>query len=93
MQPGASAEDVDAVVARVEAAGGEAFVSRGVTRTIIGLVGDVETFCGLNLRGMPGVADVMRVSAPYKLVSRIHHPQMSTVLRAAACRSAPTRSR
>ena len=28
---------------------------------------------------MPGVADVMRVSAPYKLVSRDNHPQMSTV--------------
>ena len=80
MQPGASAEDVGNVVARVEAAGGEAFVSSGVTRTIIGLVGDIETFTGLNLRAMPGVADVMRVSAPYKLVSRINHPQMSTVL-------------
>ncbi|HET9945529.1 MAG TPA: 3-deoxy-7-phosphoheptulonate synthase, partial [Actinomycetes bacterium] len=32
MQPGASVEDVDAVVARVTSAGGEAFVSRGVTR-------------------------------------------------------------
>jgi len=79
MKPGASAEDVDGVVARVSAAGGEAFVSRGVSRTIIGLVGDVETFSGLNLRAMPGVADVMRVSAPYKLVSRVNHPQMSTV--------------
>ena len=54
MQPGASAEDVAGVVARVEAAGGEAFVSRGVTRTIIGLVGDVEAFDGLNLAGCPG---------------------------------------
>ena len=80
MQPGASKEDVDAVIARVEASGGEAFVSRGVTRTIVGLVGDVETFSGLNLLGMSGVAEVIRVSAPYKLVSRIHHPQMSTVL-------------
>ena len=40
----------------LEAAGGEAFVSRGVTRTIIGLVGDIEAFSGLNLRGMSGVA-------------------------------------
>ncbi|MGH8940271.1 MAG: 3-deoxy-7-phosphoheptulonate synthase, partial [Actinomycetes bacterium] len=79
MKPDASTEDVAGVVARVESAGGEAFVSRGVTRTIIGLVGDIESFGGLNLRAMPGVADVMRVSAPYKLVSRIHHPQMSTV--------------
>src|SRR5689334_10407954 len=80
MQPGASKDDIAAVVARVEGSGGEAFVSRGVTRTIIGLVGDIEAFSGLNLLGMPGVAEVIRVSAPYKLVSRIHHPQMSTVL-------------
>ena len=80
MQPTASTEEINGIIARVEASGGEAFVSRGVTRTIIGLIGDVETFSGLNLRGMPGVADVIRVSAPYKLVSRINHPQMSTVL-------------
>lgn len=79
MQPEASDEDVAAVIGVVEQSGGEAFVSRGVTRTIIGLVGDVETFHGLNLRALPGVADVIRVSAPYKLVSRIHHPQMSTI--------------
>jgi 3-deoxy-7-phosphoheptulonate synthase len=79
MKPDAEADDITAVIARVESVGGEAFVSRGVTRTIIGLVGDVETFGGLNLRAMPGVQDVMRVSAPYKLVSRIHHPEMTTV--------------
>jgi 3-deoxy-7-phosphoheptulonate synthase len=79
MKPDAEADDISAVIARVESVGGEAFVSRGVTRTIIGLVGDVETFGGLNLRAMPGVADVIRVSTPYKLVSRIHHPEMTTV--------------
>jgi 3-deoxy-7-phosphoheptulonate synthase len=79
MKPDAEAKDVSGVIARVEAAGGEAFVSRGVTRTIIGLVGDIEAFSGLNLRGMPGVADVMRVSSPYKLVSSIHHPDKTTV--------------
>ncbi|HEU4676829.1 MAG TPA: 3-deoxy-7-phosphoheptulonate synthase [Motilibacteraceae bacterium] len=71
--------DVAAVVARVEGAGGAAFVSRGVTRTIVGLVGDLEQFQALNLRALPGVADVVRVSTPYKLVSRDHHPEMSTV--------------
>jgi len=79
MKPDAETDDVTAVVQRVESVGGEAFVSRGVTRTIIGLVGDVETFSGLNLRAMPGVADVMRVSSPYKLVSRVHHREMTTV--------------
>src|SRR3954468_7285103 len=79
MKPDAEPDDVAAVIARVEGAGGEAFVSRGVSRTIVGLVGDIEAFSGLNLRGMAGVADVIRVSAPYKLVSRIHHPDMTTV--------------
>jgi 3-deoxy-7-phosphoheptulonate synthase len=79
MAPEATDADVAAVVDRVAAAGGEAFVSRGVTRTIIGLVGDVESYGALNLLGMHGVSEVVRISAPYKLVSRQHHPQMTTV--------------
>ncbi|MFF3436766.1 3-deoxy-7-phosphoheptulonate synthase [Streptosporangium sp. NPDC002721] len=79
MGPGATREDVEAIVEIIGAAGGEAFVSRGVSRTIIGLVGDIAQFATLDLRGMPGVADVMRVSAPYKLVSRDNHPERSTV--------------
>jgi 3-deoxy-7-phosphoheptulonate synthase len=79
MAPEATDADVDAVVARVEGAGGTAFVSRGVTRTIIGLVGDIEQFQTLELRGLPGVSDVVRISVPYKLVSRQHHPDMTTV--------------
>jgi 3-deoxy-7-phosphoheptulonate synthase len=79
MRPGAAPEEVDAVVRRVETAGGSAFVSRGVQRTIIGLVGDVVAFQGLNLRAMPGVGEVVRVSKPYKLVSREHHPEATTV--------------
>ncbi len=77
----AEAEDaqVRAVVTQVEAAGGEAFVSRGVNRTIVGLVGDVERFETLSLGGMPGVADVVRISVPYKLVSRENHPARSTI--------------
>jgi 3-deoxy-7-phosphoheptulonate synthase len=79
MSPDASTEDVDALVTRVTDAGGEAFVSRGVNRTIVGLVGDVEQFRALNLRAMRGVSDVLRVSTPYKLVSRQNHPDMTTV--------------
>ncbi|ADG88046.1 3-deoxy-7-phosphoheptulonate synthase [Thermobispora bispora] len=79
MAPEATNDDIEAVVDRVSRAGGEAFVSRGVSRTIIGLVGDVERFTTLNLQGMPGVADVVRVSTPYKLVSRENHPARSTV--------------
>ncbi|MCW2603344.1 MAG: 3-deoxy-7-phosphoheptulonate synthase [Pseudonocardiales bacterium] len=79
MSAGAAPEQVDAVVARVEGAGGSAFVSRGVQRTIVGLVGDIAQFQALNLRAMPGVGEVVRVSKPYKLVSRENHPQATTV--------------
>ncbi|MFN8194960.1 MAG: 3-deoxy-7-phosphoheptulonate synthase [Nocardioidaceae bacterium] len=79
MAPEATEEDVARVVARVEEVGGEAFVSAGLERTIIGLVGDIDSFHGLNLRTLPGVADVHRISDPYKLVSRQHHPERSTV--------------
>jgi 3-deoxy-7-phosphoheptulonate synthase len=79
MAPGATDEQIAHVTERVESVGGQAFVSRGVVRTIIGLVGDIDSFHGLNLRTMPGVADVHRISDPFKLVSRQHHPERSTV--------------
>jgi 3-deoxy-7-phosphoheptulonate synthase len=79
MSPDATDADIAHVVERVESVGGEAFVSRGVVRTIIGLVGDIDSFHGLNLRSLRGVADVHRISDPYKLVSRQHHPERSTV--------------
>jgi 3-deoxy-7-phosphoheptulonate synthase len=80
MAPEATQADVDAVVDLVRTAGGEAFVSSGVSRTIIGLVGDLEQFGALNLRSYQGVADVMRISVPYKLVSREHHPNRSVIM-------------
>jgi 3-deoxy-7-phosphoheptulonate synthase len=79
MAPEVTQRDIDCVVDLVRSAGGEAFVSRGVSRTIIGLVGDVDHFGALNLRSRSGVSDVIRVSVPYKLVSREHHRERSVI--------------
>ncbi len=79
MGPGATPEDVDNLVELVTSVGGEAYVTRGVSRTIIGLVGDVERFANLDLRAKPGVSDVLRVSVPYKLVSRENNVARSVV--------------
>lgn len=79
MAPDATDADVAHVVEKVEGVGGSAFVSKGLVRTIIGLVGDIDSFHGLNLRTLPGVADVHRISDPFKLVSRQHHADRSTV--------------
>ncbi|GAB3812885.1 3-deoxy-7-phosphoheptulonate synthase [Micromonospora zhanjiangensis] len=79
MAPGATPADVEAVVHLVQSAGGQAFVSRGLSRTIVGLVGDVADFEALNLGSLPGVLQVIRVSVPFKLVSREHHPARSVI--------------
>src|SRR6266487_3535483 len=79
MAADATTQDVDAVVELVRTAGGEAFVSRGVSRTIVGLVGDIEQFLALNLRSLSGVGDVVRISVPYKLISRENHPDRSVI--------------
>ena len=79
MAPEATQEDVNAIVDLVRTAGGDAFVSRGVSRTIVGLVGDVDEFGALNLRSRSGVLDVVRISVPYKLISREHHPDRSVI--------------
>jgi 3-deoxy-7-phosphoheptulonate synthase len=80
MEPAATDGQVEALVTLIRASGGEAFVSRGVSRVIIGLVGDADRFDGLNLSTKPGVDTVNRISAGYKLVSREHRPERSTVL-------------
>ncbi|WP_433358664.1 3-deoxy-7-phosphoheptulonate synthase [Streptosporangium sp. CA-115845] len=79
MAPTCTAADIDTIADAAIEAGCEVSVSRGESRTIIGLTGDVAQFTTLDLRGMPGVADVVRVTAPYRLVSRDHHLRRSTV--------------
>src|SRR6266545_4855257 len=70
MDSAASAEDVRRVVETVESLGLQAHAIPGAQRTAIGITGNrgsVETGAFENL---PGVAEVIPVSAPYKLVSR-----------------------
>ncbi|GLZ13456.1 3-deoxy-7-phosphoheptulonate synthase [Actinomadura sp. NBRC 104425] len=79
MSPDATEADLERVVEIVRASGAQAFVSRGVSRTIVGVVGDHTRIGMLSLRNRRGVADVVRISAEYKLVSREHHPERSVI--------------
>ncbi len=79
MAPGATESDVANVVTHIEAHGGQAFVSSGVTRTIVGVVGTEEVLETLDADGLPGVAETMRITAPYKLVSAQNHTRRTTV--------------
>jgi 3-deoxy-7-phosphoheptulonate synthase len=79
MSPGATDEEIAIIVAHIEAHNGQAFVSRGVMRTIIGVVGTEDVLETLDVDGLPGVAETMRITAPYKLVSAQNHTKRTTI--------------
>ncbi len=79
LQSGASEDQIQHVVERVEALGLKAHLSRGTFRTIIGVIGDEQKIGAEPLRAIPGVQDVVPVLPPYKLASREAHPQPSVV--------------
>jgi 3-deoxy-7-phosphoheptulonate synthase len=70
MQRGASAEDVDRVVSVIEEMGYEGRPMPGAQRTAVGLVGNDGRVDSSRLEALPGVAQVIHISQPYKQVSR-----------------------
>src|SRR5919206_125476 len=80
MKEGASRQEVDAVVARVESVGARAHVSEGELVTVIGAIGDREHVANLQLEGHPGVDHVTPITKPYKLASTQFKKGERTVL-------------
>src|SRR6516225_2460206 len=70
MQAHATEEQVRAVCNRIESLGYRAHAMPGATRTAIGITGNQGEVEQGTLDDMPGVQEVIRVSKPYKLVSR-----------------------
>jgi 3-deoxy-7-phosphoheptulonate synthase len=70
MKPQATPEQVQAVCDQIEALGFRPHPLPGAQRTAIGITGNQGAVDRGNLEEMPGVSEVIRVSKPYKLVSR-----------------------
>lgn len=81
MEPGATRDQIEAVIRRVQEAGLGAHVSEGVTRTVIGVVGDSHTkeLLRQSLEASPGVEKVVPILQPFKLVSREFRPEKTVV--------------
>ena len=79
MTPEATAAQIDAVVAKLEARGVHAKVMPGELTTAIGAIGDPQGVRELGLEGLPGVDQVIPISRPYKLASSelSHHASTS----------------
>jgi 3-deoxy-7-phosphoheptulonate synthase len=70
MQHDATQEQVDRVVRTIEEMGYQARPMPGAQRTAVGLVGNDGRVDGSQIEALPGVAQVIHVSKPYKQVSR-----------------------
>jgi len=79
LKQGATEEDIQYVVRRIEKLGLKAMISRGEQRTIIGVIGPEDKISMQPLEVFPGVEKVMPVLSPYKLVSRDFHPENTIV--------------
>jgi 3-deoxy-7-phosphoheptulonate synthase len=79
MKPDAPEEQVDAVVARLVERGFDVHRSTGAERTVLGAVGRVQRGDPAAFESLPGVAEVVRITEPFKLASRTFQPQDTVV--------------
>src|SRR6267143_2887158 len=79
MQHDATAKDVDRVVNVIREMGYEARPMPGAQRTAVGLVGNDGRVDSSRIEALPGVAQVIHVTQPYKQVSREWKPESTVV--------------
>ena len=102
MKSGCAEQDIEHVLSFLEKHGLTGHPSRGVERTVIGVLGGIGpsgmpgSIGGINpaieesLEGLPCVETVLRVTKPYKLASREFHPEATVVSVTAPCVSTGT---
>ena len=79
MRHGAAQEEIDRVVRTIEELGYEARPMPGAQRTAVGLVGNDGRVDASRIEALPGVAQVIHVTQPYKQVSREWRPENTIV--------------
>jgi 3-deoxy-7-phosphoheptulonate synthase len=91
MKSSSSEEQIEHVLTFLDHHGLTGHLSRGVERTVIGVlggvgpsgvpgsIGGINPALGETLEGLAGVECVLRVSKPYKLASREFHPEDTVV--------------
>jgi 3-deoxy-7-phosphoheptulonate synthase len=79
MQERATEEQIEKVVASLVEIGLDVHRSTGVSRTVLGAVGDDRRMDPRLIEMMDGVSEVLRVTEPYKLASRAFKPEGTVV--------------
>ena len=79
MQEGATEAQIQSAINRLMEMGFDIHRSTGARQTVLGAVGSIVDFDTRNIELLEGVAEVVRISAPYKLASRHFRPEGSVV--------------
>jgi len=79
LKPGATKQEIDHVMEKIEKLGLKPWLSEGVERKIIGVIGEEDVLRVQPLEGIPGVEKVMPILKPYKLASLEYKSEPSTV--------------
>ncbi len=74
MQPRTSEDNIKKVISFIKEKGFDAHVSNGENQTVIGAVGK-KVIDKRDIELLAGVKEVIRISSPYKLVSRVFKPE------------------
>lgn len=80
MRMGASQEEIQHVVHRVEELGYQTHLSQGEERTIIGVIGDERPLDKDRMGRMQGIERIVPILRPFKLASRDFQPSDTTFL-------------
>ncbi|MEM8485628.1 MAG: 3-deoxy-7-phosphoheptulonate synthase [Bacteroidota bacterium] len=79
MQAGAAEEQVEAVIGKLSELGFDVHRSSGVNQTVLGAIGVKPDFDSRLVKVMQGVANVYRVTEPYKFASRAWKKENTTI--------------
>lgn len=79
LKPNAPQAWVDQLLRDIKAKGLQVDISKGVRKTILGLVGNTAVIDRDQLLGYEYVDDVIRVEEPYKRASRAFHPEDTVI--------------
>ncbi len=81
MKAGSQDKEIDVVMDRLHSLGLQGHLSKGVERTVIGVVGVTSAMPDLRerLELVPGVAEVVPISKPFKLSSREFEPENTVI--------------
>lgn len=79
MEAAATAQEIEAIKARLVQEGFSIHLSQGTNRTIIGVIGDRTRAMNMALEVMPGVEKVIPILNPFKLASREFQPKDTVI--------------